>query len=508
MLLLLVGTITAQQDPVLMRINGKEVLRSEFEYFYNKDGLCSNIEKKTPGKYVDLFVDFKLKVQVAENLGLDTVLPFRKELEEYRRQLVKSYLTDEETAEKEARRIYDKMKNNRRVGQVRVSHIFKYLPQNVTGFTLHETEAQMDSISEFLKKNNTDAAFNTCVEKFSDEKQPFWVSWLQMPTEFEDTVFDLKVGEISRPFYTPQGIHIVKVLEQKEMPPFEVLKNEIMRRQARRYRMDKGTEVLVEILKREYHYTPDNSGIDELVAQGRTNRTLFTLDGRDYTGKDFARFAVAHPEGVRRQLDGFVMKSVLDYENSHLEQKHPDLRYQVLEYRDNLLLDEITEKEIEQRALSDEAGLKTYFDGHRTDYQWKEYRYKGIVLHCTTKRIAKQARKFLKDLPEDEWKDAIRLTFNAGSHPQIQSEQGVFAPGDNAYIDDLAFKKKDAVRVPSFPFTTILGQKVKGPDTYQEVRETLIADYQNYLQKQWIVRLRASGKVEINQEVLKTVNNH
>ena len=66
---------------------------------------------------------------------------------------------------------------------------------------------------------------------------------------------------------------------------------------------------------------------------------------------------------------------------------------------------------------------KLIFEKHRSDYQWREQRYKGIVLHGVSKRIVKQARKFLKSLPEEEWKDAIRLTFNAGAQPQIQAEQ-------------------------------------------------------------------------------------
>ena len=104
----------------------------------------------------------------------------------------------------------------------------------------------------------------------------------------------------------------------------------------------------------------------------------------------------------------------------------------------------IIDKEICKRAATDEAGLKAYFEKHRSDYQWEERRYRGIVLHGVSKRVVKQARKFLKSLPEEEWKDAIRLTFNAGAQPQIQAEQGVFAPGDNAYVDDLVFKGKDA----------------------------------------------------------------
>lgn len=498
---------SAQHDPVLMRINGKEILRSEFERAYHNDNPSANADRKALNNYVDLFVNSKLKVAAAEAAGIDTTRAFREESDDYRRQLLKSYLTDEEAAERAARQSYDKMKSGQRTGQVRVQHIFKYLPQNVTSHALREAESRMDSIYAALRQDGNGARFDACVKLFSDEKDPFWVSRLQTPVEFEDVAFGLKAGEVSRPFFTPQGIHIVKVLEQKELPPFEEVKSDIIRRQTHRYGMDKGTQALVGKLKEEYHYTPDKAGIDELMSKGSTTRTLFTLGDKAYTGKDFARFAAAHPEGVRRQLDGFITKSVLDYENTRLEQKYPEFRQLVQEHRDALLLTEITKREMGERSASDEAGLKAYFEAHRSDYHWEKPRYRGIVLHCVTKRVAKQVRKFLKQLPEDEWMDAIRLTFNAGSEPKVQAEQGLFAPGDNAYVDDLVFKGKDAAPVLSFPFTAVLGEKQKGPNEYQEVRRQLAADYQNHLEKSWMAKLRAAGKVEIDQEVLKTVNN-
>ena len=495
----------AQQDPVLMRINGKDVLRSEFEYIYNKNNAFAGVEQKTLKEYVDLFVNFKLKVAAAEVAGIDTTRAFREELEGYRRQLAKSYLTDKNVSELAARQVYDKMKANHRAGQVRVSHIFKYLPQTVTTHALRSAEARMDSIYAALQKGQAD--FDACVRDFSDEKKSFWVSWLQMPAEFEDIVFGLQAGEMSRPFFTPQGIHIVKVLERKEIRPFDEIKNEIIRRQTRRHGTDKGTEALVEKLKKEYKYTPDKAGMDELLLKGSTDKRLFVLDGREYTGKMFAPFAAAHPQGVQRQLDGFVMKAVLDYEYGRLEQKFPEFRMLMQEYRDGMLLFEISNREIWERVPSDEAGLAAYFAEHRSDYHWKTPRYKGIVLHTTTKRIGKQVRKFLKSLPEEEWQNAIRLTFNAKTR-QVQVEQGLFALGDNAYVDAEIFKKGETEPVESFPFTTFLGEKMKGPQTYQEVRGLLSGDYQNYLEERWIAQLRAASKVEINQEVLKTVNNH
>ena len=64
-------SVVAQEDPVLMRINGKDVTRSEFEYIYNKNNSLTELESKTLNEYVDLFVNFKLKVAAAEAAGID-----------------------------------------------------------------------------------------------------------------------------------------------------------------------------------------------------------------------------------------------------------------------------------------------------------------------------------------------------------------------------------------------------------------------------------------------------
>lgn len=508
-LLGIVSAVSAQGDPVLMRINGKEISRSEFEYYYNKSASkTASARRKALNEYADSFINFRLKVAAAEAEGLDTVPAFLKERDDCRRRLIRFYLTDMEVASLDARKLYDRMRSEHRAGQVLVKQIFKFLPQNISGYAMREVEHKMDSVFLKLEKENSTEAFDACANLFSDDKRTFRVSRTQMPIEFEDAVFGLQAGEISPPFFTPQGIHIVKVLERKELPSFEEMKSGIIHRQIRRYGTGKATQAIVEKLKKEYRYTPDKSGMDELLSKGNTHRTLFTLDGKPYSGKDFARFAVTHPAGIRRQVESFVTKTVLDYENGRLEQRHPEFRMLMRDYCDSLLLAAITHREIEEKKMKDEAGLKTYFETHRSDFHWEESRYRGIVLHCATKRIAKQARKFLKKLPEAEWKDAVRLTFNAGGKTLIQAEQGLFAPGDNIYVDDLVFKRGDATPVLSYPFTIVLGKKQKGPDNWQEVREPLSVAYRDYLETHWVAKLRSSAKVEIDQEVLKTVNNH
>lgn len=185
----------AQEDPVLMRINGKDITRSEFEYIYNKNNSLNELEAKSLNEYVDLFINFKLKVAAAEAAGIDTTRAFREELNGYRRQLAKSYLTDEEADEAYARQFYDKMKADSRAGHVQVMHIFKYLPQTSPKSLVSETEARMDSLYQVLSAN-PDADFASYVSQFSDDKNPFWVGFLQTPEEFEDVVTEAGyVGE-------------------------------------------------------------------------------------------------------------------------------------------------------------------------------------------------------------------------------------------------------------------------------------------------------------------------
>lgn len=83
-----------------MRIGGKDVLRSEFEYNYNRDKASLAPKYAAPGKYAERFVNFKLKVAAAEAAGLDTALAFRERVEDYRSRLIKSYLTDTVVTEK------------------------------------------------------------------------------------------------------------------------------------------------------------------------------------------------------------------------------------------------------------------------------------------------------------------------------------------------------------------------------------------------------------------------
>ena len=503
---LFVVAVFAQEDPVLMRVNGREVLRSEFENAYRRYAERSNAQL-SPKEYAALFAQSKLKVEAARAAGLDTTTVFRKQHEKRRTELVESYLIDKQVMDSCARVLYQKMGLKARSGRVQVMQIFKRLPQTVTSRHLEEEKVRMDSIYRVIQ-NQPDLNFNRLVEIYSDDKQSRWIEGLETTSEFEDVAFSLAKGAVSQPFFTPEGIHILKVIDREEAFAYENVSGRLIERLRRKEVLDRGTAAMLDRLKKSWQYTPNQAAMEELLTKDRTEQNLFTIDGQVYTGAMFTRFASSHPQSVKRQLEGFIAKSLLDYESRNIDKKHPEIRVALRESDENYLVKEITRQKIELPAINDRAGLATYFKFHSSDYRWESPRYRGVVLHCVDKKTAKQAKKMLKKVPEKEWADQLRQTFNTSGTEKIQVEQGIFADGDNKYIDKLVFKKGGFEPVMSYPFTVVVGEKMKGPDDYREVIEQVRKDYRSYLDTCWARELREFGKVEINQEVLKTVNNN
>ena len=216
---LFVVAVFAQEDPVLMRVNGREVLRSEFENAYRRYAERSNA-RLSPKEYAALFAQSKLKVEAARAAGLDTTTVFRKQHEKCWTELVESYLIDKQVMDSCARVLYQKMGLKARSGRVQVMQIFKRLPQTVTSRHLEEEKARMDSIY-WVIQNQPDLNFNRLVEIYSDDKQSRWIEGLETTSEFEDVAFSLAKGTVSQPFFTPEGIHILKVIDREEAFAYE-----------------------------------------------------------------------------------------------------------------------------------------------------------------------------------------------------------------------------------------------------------------------------------------------
>ena len=202
---------------------------------------------------------------------------------------------------------------------------------------------------------------------------------------------------------------------------------------------------------------------------------------------------------------------MLDERSAELQAKDVELDNLVREYHDGLLLYEISNREVWEKAAKDEAGLANYFSKNKKKYKWDQPRYKGMVYHVKDKDDVKAVKNSVKGLEFTKWADKLRKTFNNDSIIRIRVEKGIFKKGDNAFIDKMVFKKKDAKVTPvkDYPIDAVYGKILKkGPEEYEDVKGLVTADYQEELEKGWVATLRRKYQVKVYDEVVKTVNKH
>ena len=195
-------TAAAQEDPIVMRINGVPVPRSEFEYNYNKNNSEGVIDKKSVEEYADLFVNYKLKVQAALDDHLDTLSSYQKEFRQYRDQQIRPLLVPEGAKEKEVRNYYDGLLARLEGKQLlQPAHILIHLAQDATEEQKAAAKVRIDSIYQALK-DGADFA-----EMAKQESQDYgsasrggmlpWIGPNQLVKEFEDVAYSLQEGEMS-----------------------------------------------------------------------------------------------------------------------------------------------------------------------------------------------------------------------------------------------------------------------------------------------------------------------
>lgn len=229
--MLLCGSMAyAQQaDPVVMKINGKPIARSEFEYSYNKNNSEDVIDKKTVNEYVDLFVNYKLKVAAAIDARLDTLSSFKNEFAMYRDQEVRPSFVDSTSLLNEARDIYNRTKEHIGPrGLIKPAHILIYVEQKAPTAKYEEARQRADSLYQVLKNG---ADFAELARKYSQDPGSAknggelpWIQPGQTLKEFEDAAYALQPGEMSGVVKSPVGFHIILMKERKQLEPFDTLK--------------------------------------------------------------------------------------------------------------------------------------------------------------------------------------------------------------------------------------------------------------------------------------------
>ena len=464
--MLLCGNIVFAQvdDPVVMKINGQPVSRSEFEYSFNKNNSEGVIDKKSVDEYVDLFVNYKLKVEAAKEARLDTLKSFLNEFAGYRDQQIRPAMITDADIEAEARRIYEETRSriDGNGGMTKPAHILVMVKQKADEAQQKAAKERIDSIYNALQNG---ADFAELAKKCSDDKgtaanggELQWIAKGMTLKEFEDAAWALEKGQMSKPVLSPAGWHVILLKDKGNFFDYDSQRADIVRYIEQR-------------------------GLREKIIDNKL----------DSIGK----------------AQNTTAEKVLEAKRLELEANDSDLRNLIKEYYDGLLLYEISNRTVWEKAAADEAGLVAYFKKNKKNYKWDAPRFKGIAYHVKDQADVKAVKDAVKGLPFDQWADKLRKTFNNDSILRIRVEKGIFKQGDNALVDREVFGVDTIAKgLKDYPIDAVYGQKLKAPKEMTDVKAQVLADYQDALEKEWVEGLRRKYAVEIDEEVLKTVNKH
>lgn len=232
-IILLAGAIMgfAQEDKVLMTINGEPVMLSEFLYIYEKNNQETSLEKKSKEEYLDLFINFKLKVTEAIAQGVDTTEAFKKELAGYRAQATPKYMQDNEAVDSLVELSYKRQANVRRA-----AHIAIQCPANADSVAEAEALAKINlarervttGVEKKVKKGRKwitvrepEAFANVAREMTEDPAgkenggELGWIQVFRYVYPFEEAVYNTPVGGVTEVFRSPYGFHIALVEEER-----------------------------------------------------------------------------------------------------------------------------------------------------------------------------------------------------------------------------------------------------------------------------------------------------
>ena len=614
----------------LLTIEDENISLEEFKTVFYKNNNNTELSKEYLDEYMELFVNFKLKVRNADELGMDTIPAFIAELSGYKTQLAKPYLKNKEFDENMLIEAYDRMKQDVKashilisvdekatvkiekiayenalairseiiagkisfsdaakknsddksalnnggnlsyftafmmvynfetaaystkigeismpiktkygyhiikvtdkreaVGEVKVAHIMFKSGQGADEKRLNEAKDKINKAAELLTNGEE---FAEVAERFSEDRSTavkggslpaFGVG--KMVPEFEAVAFGLKeVGDISAPFRTEYGWHIITLLERKGIPAFEDVKADLKRKIERDSRGELSKQALFAKLHKTYKvvnnpsaYTGFSKVSANAVALGtfstsaENTNTLVTINGKAISVNSFAEYILLNQTAgsdIDAMYTSFVNEELLAYEESQLETKYPEYKALMKEYREGILLFDLTNAKVWSKAVEDTVGLQNFYTENSSNYMW-ENRADATVYSCIDLATAKLVKKAVYKKHRGNITDAEILTAaNTDAPLSLQIKAKKFIKGENEYVDAVDWKIGIAGDIKtkdgSYIIVDIYEVLASGIKELSETRGKVISDYQNLLEAEWIASLKEKYSISIDRDML------
>jgi peptidyl-prolyl cis-trans isomerase SurA len=419
-------------------------------------------------------------------------------------------------------------------GEIRVAHIMTMARRGNPDSLIQDAKRRIEEISAQLKNG---ANFAEMAKKYSDdastmdrggELAPF--STGKMVPEFEDAAYALaKDGDVSGIIQTEYGFHIIKRISLSPVPEFEKMKADLQAKINRDARSYRNRDVKISKIKAEYGFFESPAEKKKALAMIDSNffketwkkdalkankSALIRLGDSVYTMEDWGRFIdenqLVSSEGnaleAREQLyKNFVSTLALEYENSQLETKYIDFKNLMREYREGILLFDLSDQMVWGKAVTDTNGLKAYYEKHKMEQQWKD-RADVQIFACQSEAIAKKLAKGLK-----KGKKAVEILMmeaNAENALAVKQTSGKLEKGSNPALNAVTWEKglKPVINLEGVWYVVRINDVIPaGPKELDEVRGIMTSEFQNELELEWLDSLKKKFGLKVNDDVIKTL---
>lgn len=415
-------------------------------------------------------------------------------------------------------------------GEVLVQHILK-LTQGHPESDIPAIKASMDSIYDYLIASGDSADFNEVAKRESEDPGSAakggmlpWFGHGRMVPEFENVAFELNDGEISTPFKTSYGYHIIKKLGHKAVPELNEVRNSILSSMAKDGRLHEIDANRINQLRSAYNVSlndanilkikdaiKQNNGLDStLIVQMETvPMSLGVIDGISFTSSDILPSGATpvtpskNAESyVDELIDEYIYSRITELEIARLERETPEFRNLLKEYHDGILLFEISNRKVWDAASNDTEGLEKYFNAHRNKYRFDSPKYKGYIVYSVSDSVYNELNSIIyRENPGvDQLAEIIADKFNG----KAKIEKVLVSKGENRLVDAVIFDGPKPELKGRFKYFSLYdGKVIDHPEEMSDVRGNVIADYQNELEQSWIKELKSKYPVKINKNQLK-----
>ena len=487
--------------------------------------------------YENLNAALPVKIKQSD-LGFITVfsLPYEYENVIY---TLKNGETSKPYRTKNGWHLFKLIEERKAVGKWKVAQILFSIPPDATAEARKGYEKKADSVYLLLQKGED---FGKMARWFSDDKVTYGSNGElaefgsgKFESSFENEVFKLtRDKEISKPFLTAYGYHIVKRLSQSPVSTdkndaayqFE-LKQKIQQDSRITYAKDLfAKEIMRQVNFKKtvavsdadlYRYADSimavtNSETDNAALYPIATKTLYTYAKTKLTGKDWLNFVRSYKSNTELYrgesnavlADKFITSTVMDYYKKHLEDYNADFRYQMDEFKDGNVLFEIMERNIWGKASADMKALQKYYDENKSKYLWSASA-NVIIFNCSGKAFADSARAAV--LNGKDWKKIVEEANNnvladSGRFELTQLPVTIDSKTADGYVSQIVVSPVDG----NTSFIKVINQYAASLQrSFDEAKGLVINDYQNILEEKWIAELKNKYPVKINEAVFQTL---